>query len=298
MSPFWSKNYATKSQNCHPFESPYFLIFFLKIVCLFYRKFLDYKCIKHNIIAMKKFFILSGVSLLSIISCQRSENSDLQEEEIVNSLNCNKTVNNNNVVNYWGVLSRTTCNEGPGSDAGAVSKNSQEKSLLYKDDLNSKATAKAAHFWFYGTTSQRLFKPVTYARVFVFNDDATDQAKINAAKTQIQSGNHYLGFDTGVFKDIYPYVVLNINHKANTNGSITTSYNLESEVKRSLPTGKRIFVQFIVQSSPTNPIPSTFNTAKYAYCEFLNADNSIYEHYKIDLSDSNLGYQGNSFFYN
>lgn len=140
---------------------------------------------------------------------------------------------------------------------------------------------------------------MTYARVFVFEDNPTDIAKINAAKSQILAGNHYLGFDTGVFKDIYPLYVLNINHKQNpTTGNITSSYNLESEVKKSLPAGKRIFVQFIVQSSPATTVPTNFDTAKYAYCEFLNEDNNLYPHYKIDYSDSNLGYQGNSFFYN
>ena len=66
----------------------------------------------------------------------------------------------------------------------------------------------------------------------------------------------------------------------------------------SLPTNKKVFVQFIVQSSPATSLPTLFDTNKYAYCEFTNADNGIYDHYKIDYSDSNLGYQGNSFFYN
>lgn len=70
-------------------------------------------------------------------------------------------------------------------------------------------------------------------------------------------------------------MVINISHKLNTSGSITTSYNLESEIKKSLPTNKRIFVQFIVQSSPTTPVPANFDTNKYAYCEFVNADDDI-----------------------
>ncbi len=245
---------------------------------------------------MKKIILLSILSVFSV-SCQRSADEEVTNEDLNQSNLCNKTVNPNSTVNYWGVLSRTTCTPGPGSETSTVSVTGNPL-LSYKSDINAKAANKAVHFWFYGTNSQRLFKPVTYARVFVFNDDSTDQAKINAAKTQIQSGNHYLGFDTGVFKDIYPYVVLNITHKLNSSGTISSSYNLESEIKRSLPTNKKVFVQFIVQSSPASSLPVLFDTNKYAYCEFLNADNGIYEHYKIDYSDSNLGYQGNSFFYN
>lgn len=247
---------------------------------------------------MKKIFLLSVFSVLAI-SCQRSADEEVVNEEVNESSFCNKTVNPNSTVNPWGVLSRTTCNPGPGSETSSVAKMAGNSLLNYEGGENEKSATKAVHFWFYGTTTQRLFKPVTYARVFVFNDDATDNAKIQAAKSQIQSGNHYLGFDTGVFKDVYPYVVLNISHKQNaTTGAITSSYNLESEIKKSLPTNKKVFVQFIVQSSPATSLPTLFDTNKYAYCEFTNADNGIYDHYKIDYSDSNLGYQGNSFFYN
>lgn len=244
---------------------------------------------------MKKIILLSVFSCF-VFSCQKTSDEQFVEDFNESSF-CNKTVNPNSAVNYWGVLSRTTCRPGPGSEVSTVSK--VHNPILFSKSIQaSKAATKAVHFWFYGTTAQKLFKPVTYARVFVFNDDDTDKAKINAAKAQIQLGNHYLGFDSGVFQNIYPYVVLNISHKLNTSGSITTSYNLESEIKKSLPTNKRIFVQFIVQSSPITPTPATFNTNKYAYCEFVNADDSVYQHYKIDLSDSNLGYQGNPFFYN
>lgn len=245
---------------------------------------------------MKKFILLSVFSVLAI-GCQRSADAETINDEASESSLCNKTVNPNTTVNPWGVLSRTTCNPGPGSETSSVSK--MNDPLFVSKGSTDKASTKAVHFWFYGTNSSKLFKPVTYARVFVFNDDATDQAKINAAKAQVQTGNHYLGFDTGVFQNIYPYVVLNISHKQNaTTGAVTSSYNLESEIKKSLPTNKRIFVQFIVQSSPATTLPTLFDTNKYAYCEFTNADNGIYDHYKIDYSDSNLGYQGNTFFYN
>ena len=249
---------------------------------------------------MKRLFLLSAMALITF-SCQRAESQ--QEEINPESSLCNKTVNSNSTVNQWGVLSRTTCKPGPGEDATVVNGTGRKFSnplLVSNPNQSAKAgPTKSVHFWFYGTTTQKLFKPVTYARVFVFEDNPTDIAKINAAKSQILAGNHYLGFDTGVFKDIYPLYVLNINHKQNpTTGNITSSYNLESEVKKSLPAGKRIFVQFIVQSSPATTVPTNFDTAKYAYCEFLNEDNNLYPHYKIDYSDSNLGYQGNSFFYN
>jgi hypothetical protein len=221
---------------------------------------------------MKKFILLSVFSVLAI-GCQRSADAETINDEASESSLCNKTVNPNTTVNPWGVLSRTTCNPGPGSETSSVSK--MNDPLFVSKGSTDKASTKAVHFWFYGTNSSKLFKPVTYARVFVFNDDATDQAKINAAKAQVQTGNHYLGFDT-----------------------VTSSYNLESEIKKSLPTNKRIFVQFIVQSSPATTLPTLFDTNKYAYCEFTNADNGIYDHYKIDYSDSNLGYQGNTFFYN
>ena len=249
---------------------------------------------------MKRLFLLSAMALITF-SCQRAESQ--QEEINPESSLCNKTVNSNSTVNQWGVLSRTTCKPGPGEDAPIVNGTGRKDSnpLLVTNSTNpaAKAATKAVHFWFYGTTTQRLFKPVTYARVFVFEDNATDIAKINAAKSQILAGNHYLGFDTGVFQNIYPLYVLNINHKQNaTTGAITSSYNLESEVKKSLPVGKRIFVQFIVQSSPASTLPTTFETAKYAYCEFVNVDDNAYPHYKIDYSDSNLGYQGIPLYYN
>ena len=249
---------------------------------------------------MKRLFLLSAISLM-VIGCQRAETAEEIQPNV--SADCNKVINSNSAVNPWGVLSRYTCKAGPGEDATIINgTGSRFSNPLLVSNPNQSAKAgptKSVHFWFYGTTTQKLFKPVSYARVFVFEDNPTDIAKIHAAKSQILAGNHYLGFDTGVFKDIYPLYVLNINHKQNpTTGNITSSYNLESEVKKSLPAGKRIFVQFIVQSSPATTVPTNFDTAKYAYCEFLNEDNNLYPHYKIDYSDSNLGYQGNSFFYN
>lgn len=249
---------------------------------------------------MKRLFLLSALALMAV-GCQRTVTAEEIQPNL--SADCNKVINSNSTVNPWGVLSRTTCKAGPGEDAPIVNGTGRKDSnpLLVTNSTNpaAKAATKAVHFWFYGTTTQRLFKPVTYARVFVFEDNATDIAKINAAKSQILAGNHYLGFDKGVFQNIYPLYVLNINHKQNaTTGAITSSYNLESEVKKSLPVGKRIFIQFIVQSSPATTLPTTFNDAKYAYCEFVNQDDNLYPHYKIDYSDSNLGYQGSSFFYN
>ena len=164
---------------------------------------------------MKRLFLLSAIALITF-SCQRAESQ--QEEINPESSLCNKTVNSNSTVNQWGVLSRTTCKPGPGEEASTLKLAGRTGNPLLVSDPNSTAkgaTTKACHFWFYGTSSLKLFKPVTYARVFVFNDDATDVAKINSAKAQILTGNHYLGFDTGVFKDIYPLYVLNINHKQN-----------------------------------------------------------------------------------
>lgn len=253
---------------------------------------------------MKKLVCLLSIALLGISCSRDNENNNTKSEDL--KLACNKIVNANSVVSPWGVLSRTTCKPGPGIDAPNVP-SSSNKLLAYKSELNTanintpakneKVKTKSVHFWFYGTNSQKLFKPVTYARVFVFDNDSEGNRKVETAKQQIQSGNHYLGFDSGVFKDVYPYVVININHKNNTNGSITTSFNLENEVKKSIPVGKRVFIQFIVQTSPTKPAPSTFATSKYAYCDFVNEDNQVYHHYKIDLSDTNLGYQGNQFYY-
>lgn len=156
----------------------------------------------------------------------------------------------------------------------------------FKRDLNTLSNSVAKR--------QQLFKPTIYARVFVFDDG---DSKVQQAKTQVQGGNHYLGFDRGVFQGVYPHAVINISHKINSNDKVQTTYNLENEIKRALPVGKRIFIQFVVQNSPTTPLPAGFATAKYAYCDFLNADDNAYPHYKIDLSDSNLGYQGKTFYY-
>ena len=122
--------------------------------------------------------------MLTDYKSARSGEEIVKEETNENSLS-NKTVNPNSAVNYWGVLSRTTCNPGPGSEASSVSKVANNSLLNFKGGENEKGATKAVHFWFYGTTTQKLFKPVTYARVFVFNNDATDQAKINAAKAQV-----------------------------------------------------------------------------------------------------------------
>lgn len=240
---------------------------------------------------MKKLILLC--SALLFIACQRSEN-----EDITPSLACNRVYNSNSAVNYWGVLSRTTCKAGDGAETEIVSNPSGNRLLMAKSSATVAVKTKANHFWFYDTNGLKLFKPVTYARVFVFDDNATTTTLLNSAKTQITGGNHYLGFDTGVFKDVYPLYVLNINHKLNSTGTTTTSYNLESEIKKSIPVGKRVFIQFIVQSSPTSPIPTTFATARYAYADYLNPDDGLFPHYKIDLSATNLGYTGKPFYYN
>lgn len=244
---------------------------------------------------MKKTIIL--LSVVTLMSCERNDSGiNIEKDLNINpSLQCNKTYNSNDAVNPWGVLIRTTCSPGPGTDVGTVD-SAGKNSLLEFKNLTAKTKTKAVHFWFKGTDTNKLFKPITYARVFVFDDDVSGNQKITQAQQQVQGGNHYLGFDSGVFKDIYPDMVLNINHKM-VNGKVQSSYNLENEVKRALPVGKKIFIQFIVQKSPTSPVPSTFESAKYSYLVFTNEDNKAYPHYKIDLSDNSLGYQGHSFHY-
>ena len=267
---------------------------------------------------MKKIVCLLSLGLV-LANCKRADtinSADLVDNKLPNSpitTFCNKIyTTNNDTVNPWGVLMRTTCQEGEGEEAPIVitpSNNKQFSKLLisqdYKDISNgyvtmseTKIKKKAVHFWFYGTDSRKLFKPITYARVFVFDDDTAGNQKITAAQQQVQGGNHYLGFDSGVFNGIYPTMVLNITHKTGKNGKLTSSFNIESEVKKSLPVGKKIFIQFIVQSSPSSNTPAGFNTAKYAYLVFKNEDDKAYPHYKIDLSDNNLGYQGHNFYYN
>ncbi|MDO4763109.1 MAG: hypothetical protein Q4A00_01840 [Flavobacteriaceae bacterium] len=266
---------------------------------------------------MKKIVCLLSLALVAI-SCKRANSSLSMEEDkpinkpVLASL-CDKVYNTNDTVNPWGVLIRTTCKEGQGDEAPLVenpntsnshfdklllSKNTMDTGDLTTLNTSNKVKKKAVHFWFYGTDSRKLFKPVTYARVFVFNDDTTDNAKITAAQNQVRGGNHNLGFDSGVFNGIYPTMVLNINHKQGKNGKVLSTFNIESEVKKSFPVGKKIFIQFITQSTPTNPTPNTFNNAKYAYLVFKNEDDKAYPHYKIDMSDRGLGYQGHNFYYN
>ncbi|MDY6026219.1 hypothetical protein [Bergeyella zoohelcum] len=244
---------------------------------------------------MKKFILLLGMAT-AVLSCKRAGDAiSLDDEQNNLSARCNMTYNSNDAKDPWGVLIRTTCSPGPGTDVGTVD-SAGKNSLLEFKNLTAKTKTKAVHFWFKGTDTNKLFKPITYARVFVFDDDISGNQKITQAQQQVQGGNHYLGFDSGVFKDIYPDMVLNINHKM-VNGKVQSSYNLENEVKRALPVGKKIFIQFIVQKSPTSPVPSTFESAKYSYLVFTNEDNKAYPHYKIDLSDNSLGYQGHSFHY-
>ncbi|AQY22854.1 hypothetical protein [Riemerella anatipestifer] len=248
---------------------------------------------------MKKLILLTGITLTTLVACKRElHNEDNELNELSPVAMCNKTYNTASTLNTFGTLIRTTCKPEPGIEVISVpaNSNSQHKNsdlitLSASPKTLANVKTKATHFWFYGTDSKQLFKPITYARVFVF--DIGDN-KVEQAKQQIQSGNHYLGFDRGLFEGIYPYVVLNINHRE-INGKLQTSFNLENEVKRSLPVGKRIFIQFVVQKTPTE-VP-TFENSKFTYCDFVNEDNKAYPHYKVDLSDANLGYQGNSFYY-
>lgn len=265
---------------------------------------------------MKRVISLLSVAILAI-NCQRATDSVAMEDNkpiIPNTGNttmCNVTYNDINAVDPWGVLIRTTCSPSEGEEAPIVvtepttnarllaSNNSLPDDLYSSDGLSTfnteKQKNKAVHFWFYGTDSQKLFKPHVYARVFVFNNDAEGNAKIEAAQAQIRGGRHVLGFDSGPFQGVYPTMVLNIQHKQGKNGKTISSYNFESEVKRSLPVGKKIFIQFIIKSSPTNTYP---NDKSYGYAVFLNEDNKAYPHYKIDFSDRALGYQGHNFYYN
>lgn len=245
---------------------------------------------------MKKFFLFP-VMALALASCHRADQQEQEIQEIPEkALACNKIYNSITTLNTFGTLIRTTCKPGPGIEAPLLTGNESAKNPLYiyRSSTASKVKTKAVHWWFYGTESKQLFKPTIYARVFVFDDG---DSKVQQAKTQVQGGNHYLGFDRGVFQGVYPHAVINISHKINSNDKVQTTYNLENEIKRALPVGKRIFIQFVVQNSPTTPLPAGFATAKYAYCDFLNADDNAYPHYKIDLSDSNLGYQGKTFYY-
>lgn len=267
---------------------------------------------------MKKIVCLLSLGL-ALANCKRADttnSSDLVDNTLPKNTPiaefCNKVyTTNNDEVNPWGVLMRTTCKPGEGEEVPVLSippntSNNQLNKLLMADisnsdistfDTSNKVKNKAIHFWFYGTDSRKLFKPVTYARVFVFNDDTEGNQKITQAQQQVQGGNHYLGFDTGVFNGVYPTMVLNINHRTGKNGKLQSSFNIENEVKKSLPVGKKIFIQFIVQNSASAIKPGTFDTAKYAYLVFKNEDNKTYPHYKIDLSDNNLGYQGHNFYY-
>lgn len=244
---------------------------------------------------MKKLILLTGITLTTLVACKREIQNE--DNELTPVTMCNKTYNSPSKLSLFGTLIRTTCKPGPGAEVVSLPTNSNNSAksdlLTFSAPLKTleNTKTKATHFWFYGTDSQQLFKPITYARVFVF--DIGDN-KVEQAKQQIQSGNHYLGFDRGLFEGIYPYTVLNINHRL-VNNKIQSSFNLEHEVKRSLPVNKRIFIQFIVQKSP-NEVP-TFENSKFTYCDFVNEDNKAYPHYKIDLSDANLGYQGETFYY-
>lgn len=245
---------------------------------------------------MKKFILLPVIAL-ALVACKRDAMSNNDDDNIIPIASCDKTFNSASVLNKFGTLIRTTCQPGPGIEVLPVVPGTSGKGLgsdityYANSSVTAKVKTKATHFWFYGTDSNQLFKPITYARVFVFDEN---DPKVEQAKAQVQGGNHYLGFDRGVFEGIYPYIVLNINHKI-VNDKLQTSFNLENEVKRSLPVGKRIFIQFIVQKSP-NEVP-TFDNAKFGYCDFVNTDDKAYPHYKIDLSDAALGYQGSSFYY-
>ncbi len=253
---------------------------------------------------MKKLLFLCITGMLALVSCKRADNMAMNDNETDEQIiDCNKIYNPNSAVNYWGVLSRTTCSPSAGSEVSTVSqaKASANPLLVSKplSNYEARVSKKACHFWFYGTDSQQLFKPVTYARVFVFdNDDQEADEKIAQAKAQILTGNHYLGFDTGVFEGIYPAYVLNIRHKITSTGNLSSSYNLESEIKRSLPRDKKIFIQFIIQKTPVEPLPQNWEQNKYAYCDFVNEDNDAYPHFKIDYRDADLGYAGNTFYYN
>lgn len=259
---------------------------------------------------MKRLFFLGAISLMAV-ACQRAD-----EGGSSNDLNKDASAKCNNVLvtdftktNLWGTLVRTTCQPGPGAEAEDVPRsasanplldyNSSIRSNLLAATSTSKVKTKSVHFWFWGSNTMRLFKPVVYARIFVF---PKGDPRVDQAKAQVASGDHYLGFDRGIFKDVYPYSVVNINHKKDLKtGKVTSSFNLENEVKKSVPVDSRIFVQFIVQSSPAysdTDFVGGVGNARYAYADFVNNDDKLYQHYKIDMDDTLLGYEdGGDFFY-
>ena len=244
---------------------------------------------------MKKVLFIFSVLVL-MIACKKADNANKDTE-------CDKVYNTIDAVNPWGVLMKTTCTESGGDEPETVALANGEPTLMngganVEGTIARAATTRSVSWWFLGTQSGKLFMPVVYARVYVFNDDATDNAKITAAQTQITNGDHYLGFDRGVFMGIYPYGVYNITRKQNaTTYKIISSYNLESEIKKTLPIDKKIFIQFIVQLNPLNVPATAFNSAKYAYLVFKNSG-AGFPHYKIDMGDYSLGYQNQSLYYN
>lgn len=247
---------------------------------------------------MKRLFLLGAISIMAV-ACQRSA-----EDSSVNlpkdaSAKCNKVlVTDFSKTNPWGTLVRTTCQPGPGVEAEDVPASASANPLLASARPSASSSAKpktkSVHFWFWGSSTNMLFKPVTYARIFVF---PKGDARVDQAKAQVAGGNHYLGFDRGVFQGVYPYAVININHKQDAKtGKVTSSFNLENEVKKSVPVDSRVFVQFIVQFSPVG-LPLSTSPAKYAYADFSTADDGVYQHFKIDFDDDAIGYEGNSFYY-
>lgn len=251
---------------------------------------------------MKKLFLLLSITSMVVLGCTAADSINDDDTNAGSDDSC-KDVVLNAPDDYFGSVTSLTCNVSSGGETETVNTGKYFGNI--KAELPAGVTLQngsttTTHFWFKGTSSAKLFKPVLYGRVFTFGNTAADSTFVNVnVKNQILGGNHDLHFDDGIFEGVHPYVTFSTSHNefTSTGTAKKSSYNLEGEVKRSIPHDSWVVIQFIVQ--PTDGIQENplLTNARYGYAIYKHDKGKPYKHIKVIFDDDALGYEGNSEYY-
>ena len=150
------------------------------------------------------------------------------------------------------------------------------------------------YFWFKGTSSGKLFKPIVYGRVFAFGDSDADSIFVTRdIKKYLSDGNNDLHFDDGIFEGLHPYTFLTSHNETTEFGRPKkSSYSREGEIKVSIPHNSWVVVQFIIEKSPNSLINLKATNARYSYAIYKHTKGKPYKHIKVIFDDSAIGYEG------